>query len=126
MGYDDSVGSLIENGALIAAGNNNHTQSIASCVARLINALEGNQYPDAASGKHNIGSVVNGVASYPVIQDSNQLADYITYVVAEDASKGSVTVEELKSCIISHNPSAALSGLNALTNRTVEEVKAVR
>ncbi|MDR2752531.1 MAG: hypothetical protein LBC41_17895, partial [Clostridiales bacterium] len=61
--------------------------------------------------------------SYPVIQDSNQLADYITYVVAEDASKGSVTVVELKSCIISHNPSAALSELNALTNRTVEEVK---
>ncbi|MCR5755513.1 MAG: substrate-binding domain-containing protein [Acetatifactor sp.] len=126
MGYDTSVESLLKNGALVAAGNNNHTQAIASCVARIINALEGNEYPDAAAGVYNEGSIVNGVANYPVIANEEQLNDYITYVVAEDGTKGSITAEELESCIISHNPDATLADLNALTNRTVEEIKAAR
>lgn len=126
MGYDTSVKSLMENGSLIAAGNNNHTQAIASCVARIINALEGNSYSDAESGAYNEGSIVNGVAGYPVIGNLEALEDYETYVVAEDGSKGSVTVEELKNCIISINSEATLADLNTLTNRTVEEVKALR
>jgi ABC-type sugar transport system substrate-binding protein len=126
MGYDDSVGSLIENGSLIAAGNNNHTQSIASCVARIFNALEGNQYPDAGDGAYNKGEIVNGVASYPVISTSEELADYESYVLTEDDEQGSVTADELKSCILSENPDATLADLNELTNRSVEEIKAVR
>lgn len=126
MGYDDSVGSLIENGALIAAGNNNHTQSIASCVARIFNALEGNAYPDAAEGAYNVGGIVNGVASYPIIGNAEQLADYQTYVAGTDGAAGSVTADELKDCIISYNPNASLAELNALTNRSVDEIKALR
>lgn len=126
MGYDDSVGSLIDNGALIAAGNNNHAQSIASCMARIFNALEGNAYPDAANGEYNIGGIVNGVANYPVIGNAEQLADYQAYVIAEDGVNGSVTIDELKNCIISYNPNATLADLNILTNRSVTEIKAAR
>lgn len=125
MGYDDSVSSLIDSGALVAAGNNNHTQSIASCVARIINAIEGNQYADAAAGQYNQGSIVNGVAGYPVIGNAGQLADYQTFIIG-DAAQGSVTVDELRNCIISNNSAATLAELNALTNRSVEEVKAAR
>jgi ABC-type sugar transport system substrate-binding protein len=126
MGYDDSVKSLIENGALIAAGNNNHTQSIASCVARIFNALEGNQYPDASAGAYNKGEIVNGVASYPVIGTAEELADYEAYVLTEDGDQGSVTVDELRNCILSENPDATLADLNALTNRSVADIKAAR
>ncbi|MDR2888231.1 MAG: hypothetical protein LBV33_00095 [Lachnospiraceae bacterium] len=125
MGYDDSVSSLIDNGALIAAGNNNHTQSIASCVARIFNAIEGNQYPDAAEGQYNRGSIVNGVAGYPVMGNADQLSDYQTYIIG-DPAQGSVTVDELKNSIISYNGAATLAELNTLTNRSIDDVKAAR
>lgn len=126
MGYDTSVSSLMDNGALLAAGNNNHTQAIASCVARIINALEGNSYPDAAEGKYNEGSIVNGVAGYPVIGNKEDLGNYVNYVVPEDGSKGCVTVDELKSSIISYNAQATLEELNALTNRSLSEIVEAR
>lgn len=126
MGYDTSVASLMDSGALLAAGNNNHTQAIASCVARIINALEGNSYPDAASGIYNEGSIVNGVAGYPVISNKEDLDNYMNYVIPEDGAKGCVTVDELKNCIISYNPDATLADLNELTNRSLSEIVEAR
>lgn len=126
MGYDTSVSSLMDSGALLAAGNNNHTQSIASCVARIINALEGNSYPDAASGAYNEGSIVNGVAGYPVIGNKEDLENYENYVVPEDGANGCVTVDELKNCIISYNENATLADLNTLTNRSLSEIVEAR
>lgn len=126
MGYDTSVSSLMDSGALLAAGNNNHTQAIASCIARIINALEGNSYPDAASGAYNEGNIVNGVAGYPVIGNKEDLENYVNYVVPEDGFNGCVTVDELKSCIISCNSDATLTDLNALTNRSLSEIVAAR
>ncbi len=126
MGYDTSVASLMDSGALLAAGNNNHTQAVASCVARIINALEGNSYPDAASGTYNEGSIVNGVAGYPVISNKEDLDNYMNYVIPEDGAKGCVTVDELKNCIISYNPDATLADLNELTNRSLSEIVEAR
>lgn len=126
MGYDDSVSSLMDSGVLLAAGNNNHTQAIASCVARIINALEGNSYPDAASGAYNEGSIVNGVANYPVFGNKEELENYKNYVIPEDGSKGCVTIDELKNCIVSYNPNATLADLNALTNRSLSEIVKAR
>lgn len=126
MGYDTSVSSLMDSGALLAAGNNNHTQAIASCVARIVNALEGNSYPDAAEGEYNEGSIVNGVAGYPVIGNKEDLENYINYVIPEDGARGCVTVDELKSCIISDNPDATLAELNTLTNRSLSEIVEAR
>ena len=126
MGYDTSVVSLMDSGALLAAGNNNHTQAIASCVARIINALEGNSYPDAASGTYNEGSIVNGVAGYPVISNKEDLDNYMNYVIPEDGAKGCVTVDELKNCIISYNPDATLADLDELTNRSLSEIVEAR
>lgn len=126
MGYDTSVSSLMDSGALLAAGNNNHTQAVASCVARIINALEGNSYPDAASGAYNEGSIVNGVAGYPVISNKEDLDNYMNYVIPEDGAKGCVTVDELKNCIISYNPNATLADLNELTNRSLSEIVEAR
>lgn len=126
MGYDTSVESLMDKGALIAAGTNNQTQSIASCVARIINALEGNSYPDAASGSYNRGSIINGVAGYPVIANKDDLDNYKKYIDTEDGAHGCVTVDELKQCIISYNADATLAGLNELTNRTLSDIVAAR
>ena len=126
MGYDTSVASLMESGALLAAGNNNHTQAIASCVARIVNALEGNSYPDAAESAYNEGSIVNGVAGYPVIGTQEELEDYVTYIVPEDGANGCVTAEELENCIISSNPDATMADLNALTNRSLSEIVEAR
>lgn len=126
MGYDTSVSSLMDSDALLAAGNNNHTQAIASCVARIVNALEGNSYPDAAEGEYNEGSIVNGVAGYPVIGNKEDLENYMNYVIPEDGAKGCVTVDELKSCIISDNPDATLAELNTLTNRSLSEIVEAR
>lgn len=126
MGYDTSVASLMDSGALLAAGNNNHTQAIASCVTRIINALEGNSYPDAASGTYNEGSIVNGVAGYPVISNKEDLDNYMNYVIPEDGAKGCVTVDELKNCIISYNPDATLADLDELTNRSLSEIVEAR
>lgn len=77
MGYDDSVKSLFEAGKLVASGNNNHVQSIASCVARLVNAIDGKTYSDATSGKYNQDNIVNGVAGYPVMTSVADVADYM-------------------------------------------------
>lgn len=126
MGYDSSVQSLMENGKLVVCGNNNHVQSIASCVARILNAVEGNSYSDSASGTYNQGTIVNGVAGYPIMASLSDVADYKAYVDPEDMANGSVSVEELKNCIISYNKDAKLSDLNKLTNRTLSEIKAAR
>ena len=126
MGYDTSVESLMNSGALLAAGNNNHTQAIASCVARIINALEGNSYPDAADGQYNEGSIVNGVAGYPVIGNAEDLQNYQNYVVPENGADGCVTAEELENCIISYNADATLADLNTLTNRSLSDIVAAR
>lgn len=124
MGYDTSVASLMESGDLLACGNNNHTQAIASCVARLINAKDGNSYPDSAEGTYNEGSIVNGVAGYPVIKDAEDLANYQNYIIPADGANGCVTVDELLNCVISVNPNATLADLNALTNRSLADVVA--
>ena len=124
MGYDTSVASLMDSGELIACGNNNHTQAIASCVARLINAIEGNSYSDSAEGKYNEGSIVNGVAGYPVIKNKDDLADYQKYIIPDDGANGCVTAEELKNCIISNNADATLEQLNTLTNRSLSDIAA--
>ena len=126
MGYDTSVESLMNSGALLAAGNNNHTQAIASCVARIINALEGNSYPDSADGQYNEGSIVNGVAGYPVIGTTEDLQNYQNYVVPENGADGCVTAEELENCIISYNADATLADLNTLTNRSLSDIVAAR
>ena len=109
MGYDTSVESLMNSGA-----------------ARIINALEGNSYPDAADSQYNEGSIVNGVAGYPVIGTKEDLENYQKYVVPENGADGCVTVEELENCIISHNADATMADLNTLTNRSLSDIVAAR
>lgn len=126
MGYDSSVRSLIEAGSLVVSGNNNHVQSIASCIARLVNAIDGNSYSDASSGAYNQDTIVNGVASYPLMSSTAEVDDYINYGIPEDMSNGSVSADELKNVIIRYNSGATLSALNTLTNRSIAEIKAAR
>lgn len=126
MGYDDSVESLMKNGQLIAAGNNNHAACIASCFVRIMNALNGKQYSDASTGEYNRDGIVNGVASYPVITNLEELEDYKSYIIPTDLSNGPVTAEELKEVMLQYNENATLASLNALTNRSMSEIKAAR
>lgn len=126
MGYDDSVESLMNNGQLIAAGNNNHAACIASCFVRIMNAVSGKQYSDAQTGEYNRDGIINGVASYPVITNLDELNDYKTYIIPTDLSSGPITAEELKEVMLEYNADATLASLNELTNRTMSEVKAAR
>ena len=126
MGYDDSVASLMDSGKLIAAGNNNHAASIASCFVRIMNAISGKQYKDATEGAYNRDGIINGVASYPVITNKDELNDYKTYIIPEDLANGPITAAELKEVMLDYNENATLAALNELTNRTLAEVKAAR
>lgn len=127
MGYDTQVESLIKAGKLVASGNNNHVQSVASCVVRLFNAIDGKNYSDSTSGKYNKDGIVNGVASYPLMTSEQDVKDYVTYVAPEDMSNGgAVTADELKNVMLRYNEKATLSDLNSLTNRSMSEIKAVR
>ncbi|MGN1095256.1 MAG: hypothetical protein ACI4QR_02590 [Eubacteriales bacterium] len=133
LGYNSSVASLFDAGSLIAAGTNNYPQSIASCFVRIMNAIAGKSYSDAASGAYNQKdgnvNVVNGVAGYPVFTDKASLADFETYALgrgSEGMSKGAVTADEIRKVLLTENSEATLADLNALTNRTVEQIKASR
>lgn len=127
MGYDDSVKSLFEADKLVASGNNNHVQAVASCVARLVNAIDGKSYSDSATGKYNKDNIVNGVAGYPIMTSVEDVADYTTYIAPSDMSNGgAVTADELKNVLLRYNDKATLSDLNSLTDRTMAEIKSVR
>lgn len=128
MGYDTSVKSLMEAGKLLIASTNNYVQSIASCVARIVNAIDGKSYADSASGAYNKGSVVNGVASYPLMTSTSEVDDFNTYIAPETSGmdNSSVNADDLKNVILRYNANATLSDLNALTNRSMAEVKAAR
>lgn len=133
LGYNTSVESLFDSGALIAAGTNNYPQSIASCFVRIMNALSGKSYSDAANGSYNQKDgnvvVVNGVASYPVFTDKASLADFEIYALGrgtDGMAKGAVTAEEIRQVLLSENSNATLADLNALTNRTVKQIKSAR
>ena len=133
MGYNSSVASLFESGALIGAGTNNYPQSVVSCFVRIMNAMEGKQFSDAADGAYNQKegdvNVVNGVAGYPVFTDTASLEDFETYALgrgSEGMAMGAVTADEIREVLLSENSGATLADLNALTNRTVEEIKAAR
>ncbi len=132
LGYNDSADALLNADTLIAGGTNNYTQSVASSFVRVLNALAEKSYPDAAEGPFNKTTnsitVVNGVADYPVY-DKETLDDFKTYAFgrgSEGMSQGAVTAEEIKEVLLTENPDATLSDLNALTSRTVEEIKAAR
>lgn len=133
LGYNSSVKSLFDSGALLAAGTNNYPQSIASCFVRILNAIDGKTYSDAASGTYNQKSdnvnIVNGVASYPVFTNAAGLADFETYALGrgtDGMAKGPVTAQEIKNVLLSQNGSATLADLNKLTSRSVDEIKAAR
>ena len=133
LGYNSSVGSLFDAGNLIAAGTNNYPQSIASCFVRIMNALDGKSYSDAADGAYNQKldnvNVVNGVASYPVFTDKASLEDFETYALGrgtDGMAKGAVTADEINNVLLSKNSNATLADLNKLTNRTVDEIKSAR
>lgn len=127
MGYDTSVRSLFESGKLVASGTNNYVQLIASCVARIFNAIDGKQYSDASSGTYNKDGIVNGVAGYPLISSVSDVDDFEKYIIAEDdMTKCPVTVDELKNVILRYNENATLADLNTLTNRSLATIKAAR
>ena len=106
---------------------------MASCFVRIMNAIGGKSYSDAASGAYNQKkddvNIVNGVASYPVFSDAAGLADYQTYVLGQGPDgmeKGAVTAAEIKKVLLSDNKDATLADLNKLTARSVADIKAAR
>lgn len=119
LGYNSTLGTLMQNGSVITAGTNNYTQIVASCFARIWDALNGKSYADRNND-------LNGVANYPLILSYDELADFDKYIVPADKANGCVTVEELKECMVTFNENATWANLNKLTNRTLAEIKEAR
>lgn len=120
LGYNDTVQSLMESGSVITAGTNNYTQITASCFARIYDALNGNSYADRTAED------LNAVVGYPVILSMDDLADFQQIVVAADKANSSITVDELKSVMVTTNKDATWAALNELTSRDVAAIKAAR
>lgn len=119
LGYNSTLGTLMQNGSVVTAGTNNYTQIVASCFARIWDALNGKSYADRNND-------LNGVANYPLILSYDELADFDRYIVPADKANGCVTVEELKNCMVTYNENATWAQLNQLTNRTLAEIKTAR
>ena len=110
----------MESGSVITAGTNNYTQITASCFARIYDALNGNSYADRTAED------LNAVVGYPVILSMDDLADFQQIVVAADKANSSITVDELKSVMVTTNKDATWAALNELTSRDVAAIKAAR
>ncbi|MCZ0702506.1 ABC-type sugar transport system substrate-binding protein [Natronobacillus azotifigens] len=114
LGYNDSTPAALENDSVIMAGFNNYSQIMASMFARLYDRLNGHEYPDGQ---------LNGYIDYPTVQETSDVEDIQTYVIPDNKSEGSVTIEELKEVMRTFNENATWEDLQELTNRTIDEIK---
>ncbi|WP_411676911.1 sugar ABC transporter substrate-binding protein [Caproicibacter sp.] len=117
LGYNDSTMAAIKDGSVVAAGTNNYSQIMANMFAQLYDRVNGKTYSDWS---------LNGTVSYPIVTNEQEVADFQNYVIPADKSKGSVTAEELKKVMKTFNSNATWKDLNALTNRSLAEIKAAR
>lgn len=120
LGYNNTVESLLSQGKLLTAGTNNYTQCVASVFVRIWDALNGKSFAD--QGEDDI----NGIAGYPIITSSADLADFKSYIIPSDKANGSITAEELKNAMVTYNENATWAALNELTGRTLAEIKEAR
>ena len=131
LGYTDQVAGYIADGTLLAAGNNNHVQCMASLFARAYDALESDGtawYSDRtkADGENYQYNGADGSADYVILTSTSEVDDYKNFVICDDKAKGPVTIDELKNCMLTFNPDATWAALNALTTHTLSEIKASR
>lgn len=117
LGYNDSTEAALKNDSVLMAGTNNYSQIIANAFAQLYDRLNGHQYTDWKP---------NGRVNYATIKSVQDVADFKAYVIPEDKSQGSVTVDELKQEMLTYNDEATWEGLQKLTSRTISEIKKAR
>ncbi|MNJ49418.1 hypothetical protein D3C77_446460 [compost metagenome] len=117
LGYNDSTEAALKNDSVLMAGTNNYSQIIANAFAQLYDRLNGHQYTDWKP---------NGRVNYATIKSVQDVADFKAYVIPEDKSQGSVTVDELKQEMLTYNDQATWEGLQKLTSRTISEIKKAR
>lgn len=130
LGYTEDVEGYIEDGTLLAAGNNNQVQCMASLFARAYDALESDGtawYSDrtSASSGDYLTSGADGAADYVIMTSVADVANYKNYVIG-DQTQGPVTAEELKECMLSFNENATWADLTELTTLTLDEIVAAR
>lgn len=130
LGYTDDVASYMENGTLLAAGTNNYVHCMASMFARAYDALESDGtawYSDRAKadaqGYQYAGA--DGMADYTILTSVSEVNDFKSYIIGDKAN-GPITNEELKQCMLTYNSSATWAGLNALTTKTLAQIKTAR
>ena len=130
LGYTDQVEGYLADGTLLAAGNNNHVECMASLFARAYDALESDGaawYSDraAATSEGYLYGGSDGAADYVILTSADDVADYKNYVIG-DKVNGPITVEELKNCMLTFNENATWADLTELTTRTLSEITALR
>ncbi len=130
LGYTEDVEGYLADGTLLAAGNNNHVECMASLFARAYDAMasEGSAwYSDrVAIGDENYlygGS--DGAADYVILTDVQDVKDYKAYVIGDKAN-GPITADELKQCMLSFNENATWADLTELTTRSLSDITALR
>lgn len=117
LGYNDSTEAAIKDGKVIMAGTNNYGQIMANSFAQIYDRLNGKTYTDWQT---------NGYVNYVTFTSTEEIQGFKDYVIPEDKTKGPVTADELKDVMVSFNESATWESLQALTNRTLKEIKAAR
>ena len=130
LGYTDDVSGYLENGTLLAAGTNNYVHCMASMFARAYDALESDGaawYADRAKADSEYYQYngADGAADYTILTSVAEVNDFKAYVIG-DKAQGPVTNEELKNCMLSFNENATWAQLNALTTKTLEQIKTAR
>lgn len=130
LGYTDQVEGYLADGTLLAAGNNNHVECMASLFARAYDALESDGaawYSDraAATSEGYLYGGSDGAADYVILTSTDDVADYKNYVIGDKAN-GPITIDELKNCMLTFNENATWADLTELTTRMLSEITALR
>lgn len=130
LGYTDDVEGYLADGTLLAAGNNNHVECMASLFARAYDAMASDGtawYSDRVKidDANYLYGGSDGAADYVIMTSTQDVKDYKAYVIGDKAN-GPITADELKQCMLSFNEDATWADLTELTTRSLSEITTLR
>ena len=130
LGYTDDVEGYLADGTLLAAGNNNHVECMASLFARAYDAMASDGtawYSDRVKidDANYLYGGSDGAADYVIMTSTQDVKDYKAYVIGDKAN-GPITADELRQCMLSFNEDATWADLTELTTRSLSEITTLR
>ncbi len=104
-GTDESMADAIDSG-IVAMFSDNLTTSVGVNVALMINAIEGNMYPDYPEG-----TCVNIQSPTFIIQNEADFEIYTQYIRNFDDPVYYISADAVKDMLVSYNPDATFEGV---------------